>query len=66
MAEEKGTFLERFVKVMKGERNGKVKLSKRGAKERERKALQIRDRERERNALQKFWEREHYCFVVDM
>ena len=37
--EEKGTFLEHFVKVMKGERNGKVKLSKRGAKERERKAL---------------------------
>ena len=35
-------------------------LSKGQAKERERKALQIRNRERERNALQKFWECEHY------
>ena len=42
----RGTFLERFVKVSRGERNGKGKLSKSRAKERERKALLIQARER--------------------
>ena len=41
-----GTFLEHFVKVSRGERNGKGKLSKSRAKERERKALLIQARER--------------------